>query len=221
MRYPVNEIFETLQGEGRFTGMPAIFVRLQGCPVGCSWCDTKHTWEQNSEDERPLGDILVKTAATSCWAWATPEAMLATFAERGFNAKLVVITGGEPCMFDLVPLCEALHSAGYSTQIETSGTFEINVPQETVITLSPKVGMKGGYAILDSALERADDIKHPVARERDIEELDALLARCSSDKPVYLQPVSQGKRATKLCITTCIKRNWRLSVQLHKYLGIE
>ncbi|WP_115718131.1 7-carboxy-7-deazaguanine synthase QueE [Gallaecimonas mangrovi] len=220
MRYPVNEIFETLQGEGRFTGVPAIFVRLQGCPVGCSWCDTKHTWQQNSEDERPLGDILVKTEANSCWAWSDGDGILQTFRDRGFNAKLVIITGGEPCMFDLVPLCTALHQAGYQTQIETSGTFEIKVPEETVITLSPKVGMKGGFTILDSALARADDIKHPVARERDIDDLDALLARCG-EKPVYLQPISQGKRATELCIKTCIERNWRLSVQLHKYLGIE
>lgn len=43
MQYPINEIFQTLQGEGVFTGVPAIFVRLQRCPVGCSWCDTKHT----------------------------------------------------------------------------------------------------------------------------------------------------------------------------------
>ncbi|WKE64306.1 7-carboxy-7-deazaguanine synthase QueE [Gallaecimonas kandeliae] len=220
MRYPVNEIFETLQGEGRFSGVPAIFVRLQGCPVGCSWCDTKHTWEQKEEDQRPLGDILVKTAASSCWAWAEPQTILKTFEDRGFKARLVVITGGEPCLFDLNPLCETLHQAGYQTQVETSGTFEIKAPLDTVITLSPKVAMKGGFEVLDSALNRADDIKHPVARERDIEELDALLARCG-DKPVYLQPVSQGKRATQLCIKTCIERNWRLSVQLHKYLGIE
>lgn len=45
MQYPINEMFQTLQGEGYFTGVPAIFIRLQGCPVGCAWCDTKHTWK--------------------------------------------------------------------------------------------------------------------------------------------------------------------------------
>ena len=59
--YKINEMFETIQGEGVFTGVPAVFVRLQICPVGCSWCDTKQTWEALPEDETSLGDIMVKT----------------------------------------------------------------------------------------------------------------------------------------------------------------
>ncbi|EBW9852653.1 7-carboxy-7-deazaguanine synthase QueE, partial [Salmonella enterica subsp. enterica serovar Typhimurium] len=51
MQYPINEMFQTLQGEGYFTGVPAIFIRLQGCPVGCAWCDTKHTWDKLSDRE--------------------------------------------------------------------------------------------------------------------------------------------------------------------------
>ncbi len=51
MQYPINEMFQTLQGEGYFTGVPAIFIRLQGCPVGCAWCDTKHTWEKLEDRE--------------------------------------------------------------------------------------------------------------------------------------------------------------------------
>lgn len=50
MQYPINEMFQTLQGEGYFTGVPAIFIRLQGCPVGCAWCDTKHTWEKRGSE---------------------------------------------------------------------------------------------------------------------------------------------------------------------------
>ena len=61
MQYPINEMFQTLQGEGYFTGVPAIFIRLQGCPVGCAWCDTKHTWEKLEDREVSLFSILAKT----------------------------------------------------------------------------------------------------------------------------------------------------------------
>lgn len=61
MQYPINEMFQTLQGEGYFTGVPAIFIRLQGCPVGCAWCDTKHTWDKLADREVSLFSILAKT----------------------------------------------------------------------------------------------------------------------------------------------------------------
>ena len=76
--------------------------------------------------------------------------------------------------------------------------------------------------IRDRALQRADEIKHPVGRVRDIEALDELLETLSDDKPriIALQPISQKEDATRLCIDTCIARNWRLSMQTHKYLNI-
>ncbi len=82
--------------------------------------------------------------------------------------------------------------------------------------------MRGGYDVLPQALQRADEIKHPVARERDVEALDALLAGLQDEKKriVALQPISRGEAATRLCIETCIARNWRLSMQTHKYLNI-
>ena len=60
MQYPINEMFQTLQGEGYFTGVPAIFIRLQGCPVGCARCDTKHTWDKLADREVSLFSILAK-----------------------------------------------------------------------------------------------------------------------------------------------------------------
>ena len=219
--YKVNEVFETIQGEGSFTGAPAIFVRLQGCPVGCSWCDTKHTWEIKNELRQGLGDIVIKTAETEHWAGVTPEDLLALFAKEGYQAKHVVITGGEPCMYDLNPLCQLLHNAGYSTQIETSGTFDIKAPAQTWVTVSPKVNMAGGYKVLQSALDRANEIKHPVAMQKHIDELLQLLQHTdTAAKLIYLQPISQQRRATELAIAKCKEYNWRLSVQVHKYLGI-
>ena len=220
--YQVNEVFQTIQGEGRYTGTPAIFVRLQGCPVGCSWCDTKHTWTLDPELAITPDQLLAKRGDSPSWTGITPAALLALFQQQGYQARHVVITGGEPCMFDLTSLCQTLHAAGYSTQIETSGTFEIKAPPDTWVTVSPKLNMPGGYPVLPSALKRADEIKHPVAMQKHVDELVTLLdLHQLNDKLVYLQPISQQKRATELAIASCIKHNWRLSVQVHKYLGIE
>ncbi|WP_130831420.1 7-carboxy-7-deazaguanine synthase QueE [[Erwinia] mediterraneensis] len=222
MHYPINEMFQTLQGEGFYTGVPAIFIRLQGCPVGCSWCDTKHTWEKRADRETSLGDILIKNSESDAWGEADAAMLLATIAQQGWSARHVVITGGEPAIYDLRPLTQALTAAGFSSQIETSGTHRVLCADATWVTVSPKVNMRGGYDILPQALTRADEIKHPVARERDIEALDALLATLSDDKSriIALQPISQQEAATRLCIATCIARNWRLSMQTHKYLNI-
>lgn len=219
--YKVNEIFETIQGEGNYTGTPAIFLRLQGCPVGCSWCDTKHTWDIPVDLQIPLSDTTRKKTDSEHWAATDAAAILALFQLRGYRAQHVVITGGEPCMYDLNPLCELLHHHGYSTQIETSGTFEIQAPAATWVTVSPKVNMRGGYQVLTCCLQRANEIKHPVAMEKHVEELKELLAGIElQGKFIYLQPISQKAKATKLAIEACMANNWRLSVQVHKYLGI-
>ena len=220
--YKINEIFETIQGEGQYTGTPSIFVRLQGCPVGCSWCDTKQTWEQDVNDLVPTELMIAKTSDNPKWSELDEHQVLQLFKAQGYQAKHVVITGGEPCMFDLVPLCQLLHDNGFSTQIETSGTFEILAPAETWVTVSPKVNMKGGYPILASCMARANEVKHPIAREAHVDELKHLLKEhpIASSTLVYLQPISQKTSATKLAIETCIKNNWRLSIQTHKYLGI-
>jgi len=222
MQYPINEMFQTLQGEGFFTGVPALFIRLQGCPVGCSWCDTKHTWEKEAHREVDLQRILVKTEESDAWGNASAEQLLAVMRQQGYTARHVVITGGEPCIYDLVPLTELFEQYGYRCQIETSGTHDIRCSANTWVTVSPKVNMRGGMKVLDQALRRADEVKHPVARERDIEALDALLATLQDDKAriIALQPISQKEEATRLCIETCIARNWRLSMQTHKYLNI-
>ena len=222
MHYPINEMFQTLQGEGFYTGVPAIFIRMQGCPVGCSWCDTKHTWEKLADRETSLGDILVKNIESDAWGNADAEMLIDTIARQGWTARHVVITGGEPAIYDLRPLTSALEAAGFGCQIETSGTHSIHCSDATWVTVSPKVNMRGGYDVLPQALARADEIKHPVGRERDIEALDELLAGINDDKQriIALQPISRKEAATTLCIDTCIARNWRLSMQTHKYLNI-
>jgi 7-carboxy-7-deazaguanine synthase len=218
--YRINEVFESIQGEGHFTGYPSVFIRFQGCDVGCAWCDTQHSWTIDPNLERVLDDVNRPCAGKGVWAPAMVDELVGVI--QTYSARHIVITGGEPCMYDLEPLTDALLALGLSVQIETSGTYIIQAAAETWVTLSPKVGMKGGLTVLDEALERANEIKHPVARQQDIDHLDALLARIPNQRPIIaLQPISQKPRATQLCIETCIARNWRLSVQLHKYLGVE
>jgi 7-carboxy-7-deazaguanine synthase len=220
--YKINELFETIQGEGAFTGQPSIFIRLQGCPVGCSWCDTKHTWEVASDLQVSAGEILAKNEESAAWSDLSAEQLLVLVKNQGYQAKHIVITGGEPCMYDLRPICQLFEENGYSCQIETSGTFEVKSSAKCWVTVSPKINMRGGYKVLASALHRANEIKHPVATEQHISDLKKLLAEHNiKDTQVYLQPISQKKRATELAIATCIANNWRLSVQVHKYLGIE
>jgi len=222
MLYPINEMFQTLQGEGFYTGAPAIFIRLQGCPVGCSWCDTKHTWEKYADQQQPLTNIVHKSAESEAWADASVEQLLAVITEQGWTAKHIVITGGEPALYDLTPLTEQFEQQGFQCQIETSGTHPIQCSAATWVTVSPKVNMRGGYDVLNSALLRANEVKHPVGRQRDIDALDLLLSQVppSTERIIALQPISCKKAATELCIATCIARNWRFSMQTHKYLNI-
>jgi len=216
-------MFETIQGEGAHTGIPSIFVRLQGCPVGCPWCDTKHTWTLDNALVTTATAVINKKNESEYFFSIDEQGLLAQFAEQGYVAKHVVITGGEPCMYDLRPLTSVLHSEGFTTQIETSGTYDVRCDPKTYVTVSPKINMKAGMPVLLSALERANEIKHPIAMQKHIDELDALLAEVSTleGKQVCLQPISQQARATELAVATCIARNWRLSLQTHKYIGIE
>jgi 7-carboxy-7-deazaguanine synthase len=221
--YKINEVFESIQGEGAFTGVPSIFVRLQGCPVGCPWCDTKHTWTIKGDLNRSAAQVMAEKDESEHWFSSDVTDLFALFAEHKYQAKHIVVTGGEPCMYDLRPLSGAFIDAGYSIQIETSATYEILVHEDAWVTVSPKVNMPGGRTVLASAMLRANEIKHPVAMQKHIEELDQVLTLLGTQAPpvIYLQPISLQKRATELAISTCIARNWRLSLQTHKFIGIE
>lgn len=222
MKYPVNEVFETIQGEGFYTGVPAIFVRLQGCPVGCSWCDTKHTWELLDVNKVQPEMVIQVDGTIGRWSELTTSELISFLKQKEFTASHVVITGGEPCLHDLTAMTEEFNDAGYSTQIETSGTFEVNCSEKTWVTVSPKLKMKAGLAVLPQALNRANEIKHPVATASHIDDLDELLKGIDLEgKTICLQPISQKARATELAMRVCIERNWRLSIQTHKYLDID
>lgn len=226
-QYPVNEIFLTLQGEGQWQGVPATFVRLQGCDVGCPWCDTKHTWAIDPAVQLPALPRGSRDGARS-WALMTPDAIAghvaAARAQHQSQARLIVLTGGEPAMHPLAELAERLLLVGYQVQLETSGTYPLtDLPAAVWVTLSPKIGMPGGRGVLPQVLERADEVKHPVGKPRDLDQLLELLNGRFPEMPaarVSLQPVSQSEKATQLCVKACLSHGFRLSVQLHKIVNI-
>ena len=106
---PVHEQFHSWQGEGAHLGRAAYFVRLFGCPIHCPWCDSAGTWHPDqvpSHVEKLAVERIAESAKLS-------------------GASFCVVTGGEPCIHDLVPLTDALRSVGLSSHLETSGAFEI------------------------------------------------------------------------------------------------
>jgi len=214
----VNELFATIQGEGHWTGTPSTFVRLQGCEVGCPWCDTKHTWKASDRKRVDRDTMLAKTVSAPTWAQLDAGQLAAEVLALG--QRHVVITGGEPCEQDIHELTVRLARQG-RVQIETSGTQLVNVDPDTWVTLSPKVDMPGQLTVKREALDRADEIKMPVASQRDIDVLETLLEERRRPLPlVYLQPVSQDPAATELCIATCLARGWNLSLQTHKFASV-
>ncbi|MXP51222.1 7-carboxy-7-deazaguanine synthase QueE [Pantoea sp. SoEX] len=223
MIYPINEIFHTIQGEGLYTGIPAIFIRFQGCPVNCSWCDTKYTWKKLKSRIGLLEDILSKKTENNIWCYLSSTFIVKIIERQKWNINHIVITGGEPSIYDLRPLTFALEKAGFFCQLETSGTYKIYCSEKTWVTVSPKINVNKDYPILSQPLFRSDEIKYLVENENDINLLDSILLQVNDNKKriISLQPVSCSQIATDICIKNCISHNWHLSIQTHKYLSIK
>lgn len=216
----VNELFQTVQGEAHHTGTPAVFVRLQGCPVACPFCDTKMTWTTHPAQEIAWADMLAKTVDAPTFA-RIASADLVRHLLATTRARHVVVTGGEPALYDLRDLSRGLLEAGRSVQLETSGTHAIRIHPRAWVTVSPKIDMPGGLQMREDAVTRADELKWVVGKPADIDRLQAFLARYGmSWDQVWLQPLSQSDKATALCIEAATEHGWRISVQTHKYLGV-
>lgn len=217
MYYPVNEIFQSIQGEGYYTGTPSIFIRLQGCPVHCNWCDTKYTWICSDKDRTSVEEVINKNQISKKWSFIYIKDILKIF--KKWTAKHVVITGGEPCLYDLVNLTTKLEKSGYHCQVETSGIKNIKCSLNTWITISPKKNKRPTH----ESIIRSNEIKFPILKKEDILYIYDILSNIKDNKKriICLQPVNQNKEALSICIDLCTKKNWRLSIQLHKYLKIE
>jgi 7-carboxy-7-deazaguanine synthase len=217
----VNDIYGAIQGEGAKTGVPMVILRLQGCAVGCPFCDTKETWEVRDKDYVPrLADARGQNRS---WTLIEPAEITAIIRAQYPTYEWVLITGGEPAEQDLVPLARALRGAGLRTALETSGTSDTHLGAGVDwVCVSPKINMPGGRDVIPDVVRTADEIRHVVGKPDDIKKLERLLEESgvTGDTVICLQPVSQNKQATELCAKTVQEKGWRLSVQVHKYLDL-
>lgn len=206
----VKHIFPTLQGEGIFVGVPAVFVRLGGCNLACKFCDT------DFEDFTQISaaDIVQQIQ----------ELSINTAGKRVF--KLVVITGGEPLRQNISPLCEALLADGFSVQIETNGTLYRELPQAVDIVCSPK-NAYGQYApIRPDLLPKISAFKFIISAHNEKYNSVPEIGQSEYNTKVFVQPMDENdpiKNAanTKLAVDLALLHGYSLSLQTHKLLGIE
>lgn len=197
VQLPVMEAFYTLQGEGTHQGRAAYFIRLGGCDVGCVWCDVKDSWDVTKHPMVSIEEIVAKASS--------------------HPGRLAVVTGGEPLMHHLDALTDALHAAGFETNIETSGSSPLSDNWDW-ICLSPKKFK----APLDEVIVKAHELKVVVFNKHDFEWAEKYAALVNPSCKLYLQPEWDKAAEMTPLILAYIQANpqWRLSLQVHKYLNI-
>jgi 7-carboxy-7-deazaguanine synthase len=194
---PVMESFYTIQGEGAHTGKAAFFIRLAGCDVGCTWCDVKESWNASEHPVMPIEKLIEDSSL--------------------HPAKIVVITGGEPCMYDLTDLLKGLRQSGKQTHIETSGAYPLKGDADW-ICVSPKKFKKP----IPETIAIADELKVVVFHPSDLEWAASFLKDVKPDCQLFLQPEFGKSNKMAPLIVEFVKNNpiWRISLQTHKTLDI-
>ncbi|WP_456461126.1 7-carboxy-7-deazaguanine synthase QueE [Lutibacter sp.] len=193
---PLMEEFYTIQGEGFHSGKAAYFIRIGGCDVGCHWCDVKESWDANLHP--PTKTNLIINNVTN-------------------HANTVVVTGGEPLMWNLNYLTEKLQNNNIKTHIETSGSYKLSGTWDW-ICLSPKK-MK---LPLKEIYKKTDELKIIVVNKQDFKFAEEQASKVSKNCKLFLQPEwSKRKQITPLIIDYIMKNpQWKISLQIHKYLNI-
>jgi 7-carboxy-7-deazaguanine synthase len=194
---PLMEDFYTIQGEGFNTGKAAYFIRLGGCDVGCHWCDVKESWDAYLHPPTATSNIVERAAS--------------------YTAKSIVITGGEPLMYNLDVLCEGLHQCNMQIFLETSGAYPLSGNFDW-ICLSPKKFK----APRKDMLARANELKVIVFNKSDFAWAQEHAQYVSANCKLYLQP--EWSKSEKILpeIIDFVKENpeWQVSLQTHKYMHI-
>jgi 7-carboxy-7-deazaguanine synthase len=193
---PLMEAFYTIQGEGFHTGTAAYFVRIGGCDVGCHWCDVKESWNADLHPPTSI-DEIVKQAI--------------------IYAKTIVVTGGEPLMWDMNPLTAALKNQDCKTHIETSGAYKLTGFWDW-ICLSPKKNKLP----LQEVYDQAHELKVIVFNKHDFVFAEDQAQKVNPNAILFLQPEWSKKEEMTPLIVDYVMKNpkWRVSLQTHKYLNI-
>ena len=193
---PLMEEFYTIQGEGYHSGKAAYFIRVGGCDVGCHWCDVKESW---NPDIHPPTEIqrIVENAAR--------------------YANTIVVTGGEPLMWNMTPLTSALREKRLQIHIETSGAYPVSGEWDW-FCLSPKKTMPP----VQEAYERANELKVIIYNQHDFQWAEQHAARVSKLCKLFLQPEWSRREKMMPHIADYVMQHpqWQISLQTHKYIGI-
>tara|TARA_A100001015_G_scaffold77003_1_gene85503 strand:- start:74 stop:703 length:630 start_codon:yes stop_codon:yes gene_type:complete len=194
---PLMESFYTIQGEGYHKGSAAYFIRIGGCDIGCHWCDIKESWDVEKFPLVNVKSIVDKVKKKS---------------------NKVVITGGEPLIYNMNPLTKKLKQLNISTHLETSGAYELTGYWDW-ICLSPKknkLPINNIYSI-------ANELKIIIYNKNDFLFAENLAKNTNPDCKLYLQPEwSKREKVMPLIVNYVLKNNhWKVSLQTHKYLNIQ
>jgi organic radical activating enzyme len=196
-KLPLVEEFYTIQGEGYHTGKAAYFIRIGGCDVGCSWCDTKFSWDPSLHPVVQVEQIIENVAR--------------------YPAASVVVTGGEPLMVNLGYLTARLKEQRIETFLETSGAYPLTGTWDW-ICLSPKKNAPP----LEEHFHTAHELKVIIATEEDLEWAEINASRVGNACKLYLQPEWSRRETILPLLIAYVKKNpqWMISLQSHKYMRI-
>ena len=193
---PLMESFYTIQGEGYHKGSAAFFIRLGGCDVGCHWCDVKDSWDSKIHPPTNINEIVSNVKK---------------------NSDTVVVTGGEPLMWDMSPITKLLKDNNIRTHIETSGAYKFSGIWD-LICLSPKKNKNP----LNKIYSKADELKMIIYNLDDLKFAENESKKVSSSCLLYLQPEWSKREKVMPIIVDYVMKNpkWKVSLQTHKYLNI-
>jgi len=196
-KLPLVEEFYSIQGEGYHMGKPAYFIRIGGCDIGCSWCDTKFAWDPSLHPVVPAEQVAVHAAS--------------------FPARAVVVTGGEPLMVDMDYLTGLLKRKGLKTFLETSGAHPLTGTWDW-ICFSPKRNAPP----LAEFYERAHELKVIIFEKEDFRWAEENAGKVHADCKLFLQPEWSRREEILPRIIATVKEHprWRISMQAHKYMRI-